>query len=199
MTTEELLNKLKENATPRVKSSLDAVYQVCNEIKNVGGNDFSISTISKLGGKYGVPKAQSIRNNSGEVYRTLIKSFLEISKPKCQLQQSSKYSWIDEIASTKHKTLVKMIVAELMEKERMIKEIIPPGQQIKVFDGIPISPDIKLSDLEFKALTYLNSDEFLKKWSFKRGQYGDALDSNDVRVLPIATFDAIDKALKSLI
>lgn len=199
MTTEELLNKLKENATPRVKSSLDAVYQVCNEIKNVGGNDFSISTISKLGEKYGVPKAQSIRNNSGEVYRTLIKSFLDISKPKYQLQQSSKYSWIDEIASTKHKTLVKMIVAELMEKERMIKEIIPPGQQIKVFDGIPISPDIKLSDLEFKALTYLNSEEFLKKWSFKRGQYGDALDSNDVRVLPIATFDAIDKALKSLI
>lgn len=199
MTSEELLNKLKADASPRVKASLDAIYQVCNQIKKVGGDDFSISTVSKIGEKYGVPKAQSIRNKSGEVYRTLIKSYLEISQTKSQIKTTAKYSWIDEIPSLKHKSLAKMLVAELMEKERMIKEIIPPGLQIKVYDGIPVSKGIKLSDLEFKALTYLNSDEFLKKWNFTRGQHGDALDLNGVRIMPIATFDAIDKALKSLI
>lgn len=198
MNTEELLAKLKSEASPRVSASLDAIYKVCNEIKNVGGDDFSISTISKMGEKYGVPKAQSIRNKSGEVYRTLINSYLNASQPKSRIRTTSKYSWIDEITSLKHRSLVKMLVAELMEKERMIKEIIPPGQLIRVYDGVPGAPNTKLSDLEFKALTYLNSDDFLKKWKFTRGQYGDAVDLNGNRILPIATFDAIEKSLNSL-
>lgn len=45
-----------------------------------GIQDFSVSTISNLGFNRGVPKAQSIRNRTGEKYRALIQCFADSSQ-----------------------------------------------------------------------------------------------------------------------
>ncbi len=53
--------------------------QICTEQQERGiGYDFSISTIAKLGNNSGVPKAQSIRNKTGEKYRALIQCFADV-------------------------------------------------------------------------------------------------------------------------
>lgn len=80
MNPEELLEKLKQGASAKVKETLDAVYEVCKEQQERGINDFSIATIAKLGSKRGVPKAQSIRNKSGEKYKALIVAFADNSR-----------------------------------------------------------------------------------------------------------------------
>ena len=72
MNPEELLNKLKHGSSLKIQQSLDAIYEVCMEQQERGIQDFSVSTISNLGFNRGVPKAQSIRNRTGEKYRALI-------------------------------------------------------------------------------------------------------------------------------
>lgn len=64
MKPEELLEKLKEKATPRASRTLEAIYEICKEQEQRGLDDFAIATIARLGHKRGVPKAQSIRNKN---------------------------------------------------------------------------------------------------------------------------------------
>jgi len=82
MKPSELTIKLKKNASPKTIETLDAIYQICQEQQDRGVDDFSISTISRLGSKRGIPKAQSIRNKAGESYRALIQSFADNSSTK---------------------------------------------------------------------------------------------------------------------
>ena len=77
MTPIELNEKLKINASYKVQQTLDAIYQICLEQQERGIYDFSVATISRLGHQRGVPKAQSIRNKSGEKYRALISLFAD--------------------------------------------------------------------------------------------------------------------------
>ena len=79
MKPEELLNKLKVGSSLKIQQSLDAIYEICTEQQERGIHDFSISTIAKLGNNRGVPKAQSIRNKTGEKYRALIQCFADLS------------------------------------------------------------------------------------------------------------------------
>ncbi len=65
ITPEEVLSQLKKKASSRVQSSLEAVFTICKEQQERGLNDFSYSTIARLGKGRGVPAAQSIRNKTG--------------------------------------------------------------------------------------------------------------------------------------
>ena len=77
MNPEELLNKLKHGSSLKIQQSLDAIYEVCIEQQERGIQDFSVSTIANLGFNRGVPKAQSIRNMTGEKYRATSKSLVK--------------------------------------------------------------------------------------------------------------------------
>ena len=107
--SEELLEKLKQGASAKVKETLDAVYEVCREQQERGISDFSIATIAKLGAKRGVPKAQSIRNKSGDKYKALITAFADSSgkHKKSNIISKSDSDWIDEIPNPKHQLLAK--------------------------------------------------------------------------------------------
>jgi len=80
MHSEEILNKLKEKASPKVCLTLESIFEICLEQEKRGLDDFSVATIARLGHKRGVPKAQSLRNKSGEIYRALLSSFEEKHK-----------------------------------------------------------------------------------------------------------------------
>jgi hypothetical protein len=88
-----------------------------------GIHDFSISTISKLGFSRGVPKAQSIRNKTGEKYRALIQHFGDVTfqKPKLRKPSQSENAWIEEIQNPKHQLLARIMASKLKEAQQMIR------------------------------------------------------------------------------
>lgn len=202
MNPEELLNKLKVGSSLKVQQSLDAIYEICTEQQERGIHDFSISTIAKLGGNRGVPKAQSIRNKTGEKYRTLIQCFADLSsqKPKLRKPSQSENDWIEEIQNPKHQLLVRIMASELKEAQQIIREIIPPKQRIDIYDHKNISPDqsFKLSEQEVRALQYLLSIDFQKKWNLKPTHFGELVDESNKPVFKVSTLDALRKALEYL-
>lgn len=202
MTHEELLEQLKIGVSNKTKETLDAIYDICSEQRERGVNDFTIASIAKLGTKRGVPKAQSIRNKSGEKYRTLIESFSEDSSKKIKLKKPSQTQtdWIDEIDSPKHQLLTRILASELKEANQIIREIIPPKQRIDVYDyrNMPEKESFKLTEQEIRALKYLLSDDFKKKWFLKETEYGELVDENDSPVFKVATTDALRKTLEHL-
>jgi len=200
MEIKDFLLKLKEDATPRTKKTLDAIYEVCIDQMERGANDFSIITISRLGAKRGVPKPQSIRNKSGEKYRALIDSFSNMASGDVNSSSPSGDDWIEEIANARHKLLVRSLLSELKNAKRKLNEIIPPGTRIDVYDhrSQKTSEEERLSQQERRAMEYLISNEFFGKWNFCATEFGEVVDENGQVVFKAATIDAVKKSLNNL-
>lgn len=201
MNPKELLEKLKKGASEKVQETLEAIYQTCLEQQERGIQDFSVATIAKLGHNRGVPKAQSIRNKSGEKYRALISFFSEVSLAKSPIKPvKSDEDWIDEITNPKHKLLTRILSSELRAAQKQLAEILPPKLRIDVYDHKTSAPtaESKLSEQERRALEYIISSQFQKKWNLNANEYGELLDVNEKPVFKVATIDAIKKALEYL-
>ncbi|PTB98559.1 hypothetical protein C9993_07290 [Marinobacter sp. Z-F4-2] len=200
MEVKDFLLKLKEDATPRTKKTLDAIYEVCIDQMERGANDFSIITISRLGAKRGVPKPQSIRNKSGEKYRALIDSFSNMASGDVNSSSPSGDDWIEEIANARHKLLVRSLLSELKNAKSKLNEIIPPGTRIDVYDhrSQKTSEEERLSQQERRAMEYLISNEFFGKWNFCATEFGEVVDENGQVVFKAATIDAVKKSLNNL-
>ena len=199
----ELLESLKKDSSNKVQESLDAIYEICQEQTERGLSDFSISTIARLGYKRGVPKAQSIRNKTGEKYRALIQAFIDSSTPNRALKKLSQTDndWISEIENPKHQILVRILASELKAANQMINEIIPPKQRIEIYDHSPVSQpkaSFKLNEIEIRALQYLLSEDFQKAWKLTSTDQGALLNEEKKLVFKVATLDAIRKALENL-
>ncbi len=197
----DLLEKLKESASSRVCKTLDAIYEICVEQEQRGLNDFSAATIARLGYKRGVPKAQSLRNKTGEKYRALLRSFDEChSGDKPRLETRGEDDWIEEIKNPKHKLLARIQASELAAANKKLRDFIPPGTRIEVrdFQNENLDGERALNDLERRALEYILSDDFLVKWGFSISNYGEVIDANEAVVLKAATADAVRKALAFL-
>ncbi|WP_081337725.1 gamma-mobile-trio protein GmtX [Vibrio mimicus] len=198
-----ILTQLKSQVSERVQLSLQSIYQICVEQQQRGLNDFSYATIARLGKGRGVPAAQSIRNKTGEVYRTLISSFANQSvnsKTSKNTSYSKGYAWIDEIKDPVIKLQVGILYSQKITAERAVNEIAPINQVIEIFDGN--SSDFlakRLTTLEREALDYLLSSEFRRKNELELGKHGSIVSrNNDEPFLPVATIDAIEKALRYL-
>jgi|APLak6261663543_1056040.scaffolds.fasta_scaffold01508_2 hypothetical protein len=205
MTPQETLDSLKNTTNSRSHRALDAIYEICTEQIEMGESDFSFSTIAKLGEKRHVPKAQSIRNKTGEPYRTLINSFAKSCNNK-SLKKSLRVNttedeWIERIKDANIKLLVKIQAAELKNAQRLIKEFLPINKVIEVND-FPGRKENKendaLSSLERNALEYLLTPEFLEKEKLTIGKRGEMTNANGKVTFRIATVDAIKKALEFL-
>ncbi|NVK25752.1 MAG: hypothetical protein HWE10_12560 [Gammaproteobacteria bacterium] len=197
MSPESLLKRLKIGASPKVQETLDAIYHVCDKQVKQKLYDFSIATISRLGHQKGVPKAQSIRNKSGDKYRALIACFADNNANKVKINK--KESWIDEIESPKHRLLVQMLASELASTKQKLNEIIPPDTVINVYDhNEAIDEYNKLTPVERRSLEYILSDSFKKKWYLSECDTGGLVDENNKIVFKPATIDALKKALRYL-
>lgn len=203
MDSKVLLETLKSDSSNKIQESLDAIYEICLEQKERGLTDFSIATIARLGHKRGVPKAQSIRNKTGEKYRALIQSFSDSVQPLKALRKTSKTEedWISEIDSPKHQILVRILASELKEAKKMINEMIPPKQRIDIYDHkgeVYPSVNFKLTELEVRALKHLLSTEFQEEWRLSETGYGALVNEQNKPVFKTGTLDAIRKALEHL-
>ena len=198
-----VLEQLKSQVSERVQHSLQAIYEVCNEQKQRGLNEFSYATIARLGKGRGVPAAQSIRNKTGEAYRTLISSFANQSPKPSNTKKPSygkSYAWIHELKDPVVKLQARILYSQKVAAEKLVNEIAPIDRVIEVFDGKSSDTLSKrLTSLERDALEYLLSNEFKRRHQLVIGPNGSILsaDSNE-SFLPVATIDAIKKALQFL-
>lgn len=158
--------------------------------------DYSYTNVSRLGQGRGVPKSQSMYNETGVNYQALIKCFAAQQGKRKRFRPRAGHAWADEIEDPRIRILVQQTLAELAEAQRAIKEIIPPGTVIKVDDRTGTAPDFKLSRLEHRAIEYLRSDDFIQDWKLQRGKSGDVLDPDGKAIFKPATMQAIDKVLK---
>lgn len=193
----QILDKLKQSASPKTISTLDKIYEICTEQLERGLNDFSIATIAKLGYKRGVPKAQSIRNKSGEPYRALLQCFAELTPKKKALTAPKKdEDWIEEIPNPKHRLLVRVMASELKIANQKLGTILPPELRVDVYDHKSQSePACKLDSVERRALEYLVSDKFQSRWKLKPTQYGEYENEQGEVILKAGTLSAIKKVL----
>ncbi|MFE8070127.1 gamma-mobile-trio protein GmtX [Marinobacteraceae bacterium S3BR75-40.1] len=201
MKPDELLEKLKQTATPRSCKTLDAIYEICREQEQRGLCDFSVATISRLGHKRGVPKAQSLRNKTGEQYRALIQCFAKKNQNHdSQVDRRGEDDWVEEIENPKHKLLARIQASELAAAKKKLRDFVPPGTRIEVrdFQNQASHEDHLLNNLERRALEYLISGEFLNKWGFSISEYGEIIDDSGTVVMRAATVDAVKKALTYL-
>lgn len=200
MNPEEILIELKKGTSSKSQKTLDAIYEICKEQLHRGVDNFSISTIAKLGFNRGVPQAQTIRNE--KKYKALIQSFQDKSSQKSKLKKPSKSDneWIEEIQNPKHQLLVRIMASELKEAQQVIRELIPPKQRIDFHDHKNMIPDqsFKFSDQEVRALQYLLSTDFQKKWNLKPTLFGELVDDSKKPVFKVSTLDALRKALEYL-
>jgi len=198
MKPEELVINLKKGVSEKTQETLDAIYKVCCEQLDRGVADFSVTTIAKLGHLRGVPKAQSMRNKTGERYRALIEGFSE-SSPIKDLGKVSKKDedWIDEISNPKHRLLARIQSSELRATQQKLREIVPPNTVIEVYDNkiSNIEAEHRLTTQERKALEYLTSKSFRKKWGLIETEFGELVDEDNKIVFKPATIDALKKAL----
>lgn len=201
MKPDELLEKLKETASPKARKTLDAIYEICVEQEQRGLDDFSVATIARLGHKRDVPKAQSLRNKTGENYRALLRSFgNQHHGDKLRAKAKVEDDWVDEIQNPKHKLLARIQASELAAANKKLRDFVPPGTRIEVRDyqNEALGSDRTLNNLERRALEYLISEEFLDRWRFAISEYGEIVDGTGTVVLKAATVDAVKKALAFL-
>ncbi|MEZ9822161.1 gamma-mobile-trio protein GmtX [Shewanella sp. 10N.286.45.A1] len=204
ISTQTVLEQLKKQASPRMQNTLDAIFTVCTEQQERGLNEFSYTTVASLGNGRGVPKAQSIRNDSGEPYRTLIASFVDAAgkpeKSNTTTNKSKRDSWIDELKDPVVKLQANILYSQKVAAEKLVKEIAPIDQVIEIFDGDSSASTVsKLTNLERDALEHLISTEFMRRQRLELGPNGSILTANEKKTFfPVATLDAIKKALQYL-
>ncbi|MGZ3733269.1 MAG: gamma-mobile-trio protein GmtX, partial [Parachlamydiaceae bacterium] len=174
----------------------------CKEQLEMGGKDFSFSTIAKLGAKRGVPMAQSMRNKTGESYRILINSFVKSSNEKSSgktlKDNSAKDDWIECIKDPNLKLRVRKLAVDLKNAQKQNKEMMPINGVIEINDFPVKKENVSLSNFEREALEYILSPEFLEKGQLTVEKQGHMIAANGRVVFKVATVDAIKKALEFL-
>jgi hypothetical protein len=204
ITPEQVLEQLCSNASTRTIDSLKAIYQICKEQQDRGLTDFSFSTVARLGKGKGVPAAQSIRNKTGEHFKTLIAAFsskTNSTNKTTQKNSSTKsLAWIDAITDPVLKLQVNILYAEKKEAERLLQAVVPIDQYIEIRDNVgAASISARLTDLEREAMEYLVSDEFMRTERLERGPRGSIVRIDTQKTFsPVATLDAINKVLLHL-
>lgn len=198
MSPEKMLDKLKSRSSTRTQNTLNAIYEVCKSQVEAGATNFSYSHISKVGKGYGVPSKQSLHNKSGELYRVLIDAFAETVCEKPSNRQSD--DWVERINNPTQKLLTKQMEAELKEAKKIIEELKTPSSEIYVYDDIGSLNEEKsgLTAVERKALEYITSLTFKRKWGFTENEFGEYVDEKGGVIFRSGTLDGIRKALRLL-
>ncbi|MFM0205773.1 gamma-mobile-trio protein GmtX [Paraburkholderia sediminicola] len=178
---DQVLVALQLGATTRTQKSLDIVHAICSEQHAAGNEDFSVATIGRLSSGRGGPSPQSIRNSTGEHYRTLLKAWANYvdgaaRKPPARAEPGVADDVLDMIPDSSVRALVGSFLAEnrklkaennLLKKKaevvidrRPMAKMAVTGPQSGVQVLAPLST---LLPLEVDALRHAISDELLTK------------------------------------
>ncbi|WLQ16820.1 gamma-mobile-trio protein GmtX [Hahella aquimaris] len=187
---ESLCERMK---TRRSLRSLEAIHEVCKMHKETGATDFRVATIVRLGEGKGVPTVQTIKNKTGEPYRTLIKAWQHtVPKPK---RTRAADEWISEIQDPRLRFLVEDLAAKNRKLEREIREFSRLELKIDLRESV-IAKDLPdFIDSEFDALKGAIDREFFKKMGWTSDTRGRVCDADGNRIYGPDYITAIEKIL----
>lgn len=194
---EDVFQKLLALAkSKKTEKSLIAIQNLCLKLREQKHDDFSISTISRLGKASGIPSAQSIRNKSGELYRILIKAWKDGVKNKAKTQTINDTDWIHEIEDPIHKFLILDLLRENSDLKselkicKSIKEL-----QIDLRESHVDHQSIELTNLEKQALSLSINSEVLSSRGWRKTSRGAIEDSNGRTILKNGFVTAVNKVI----
>ncbi len=198
---EDVFKKLCAEATnDRIKSSLIAIHAVCEEQYDRGSKDFSISMIARLGESRGVPKAQSIRNKTGERYRVLINAWQDAHSEPSVPKKLDSLSWIERIDDPTIKYLVydlvstnKSLSSELQLCKSVTKLTIDMRANSTSLEKVKSNKSESLIDSEVEALKCAIDDTFLERMGWEKTFRGAILDQNGTCVFKNGFVSGINK------
>ena len=203
-TPEKVLEILKQGASSRTIKSLDIIHQVCIDQASRGSTDFTIAMIGKLSKESHGPGIQAIRNNTGEKYHSLIKSWAAFKKPINSVsgKVKEKNEWVNDIKEPHIKWLVLDLIADnsrfrgqlQLAKEQSNIHIDMRSETNKSASQQHLKTQILLPD-EREALSHaIDEQEIIaKKWTI--GDLGEIFDANGEELFQIGFVEAIQKIL----
>lgn len=186
---DELYNQLHENASVRKKHTLELIHEVCKKQAQQGSKDFSLVKIVNLLADKNGPSEQTLRNKTGEDYRSLIKQWAEYangSSKKIKKQSSSTFNdeILENVDDPTIRALVGMILAEnkkLKNENSLLKQqtTLTIDMRKSKYESLGINQNTvlvsashNLTDIELKALREAISDEFMKHRGWTVDDYG---------------------------
>lgn len=180
MNINELFEKLcSEAKNDRVRVTLNAINTICHEQHERGSKDFSVATISRLGEGRGVPKAQSIHNKTGEIYRALIRAWQNANPVAKKPKTPASLDWVENIEDLALKWLVYDLVAAnkaLFSELQICKSV--KNLNIDLREGQSSSiENQELLNVEREALTGAIDNKFLDRRGWQRTERGAIIDT----------------------
>lgn len=209
---DELYSRLYENASTRKRRTLELINEVCKKQAQKGNKDFSIATIVNLLEDENGPSEQTLRNKTGEDYRSLISQWAEYangSSKKIKKQSFSTFN--DEILENVNDPTVRALVGIILAENKKLKNenSMLKHQKVLTIDmrkskdesyrtgqnNDVVTNSYNLTDTELKALNEAISDEFIQHRGWTVDDYGRVKEKG-VQVYKPGYVTAIKKVLK---
>jgi len=192
-TFEKLCSEAKND---RIKTTLTAIHEVCQEQYDCGSKDFSIATISRLGKDRGVPRAQSIRNKTGKIYQALIKLWQNNNPPSKKTKTSSSFDWVERIEDPTIKYLVYDLVSEnknLISELQICKSVKKLNIDMRKGSSSEEFRVPKLISSEREALIYAVDESFLDAKGWRQTSRGAIVDADGKTIFKNGFVSALKK------
>lgn len=201
---DSVLQALITDSSNTVAKRLIALNNICQEQYERGSTDFTIATIGRIAESEGLIKSQSIRNQTGEKYRTLITAWAEEFSSKSLRKDKSNSDWIDRIDDPQVKWLVRDQAVELARLRREISALKSMDRYIHVgaapTSGEHVPENIdgmmkKLLPAEWDAILESIKEERLHQLGLIVGGLGEIKNDKGINIMPHGFVTAIKKLL----
>lgn len=210
MHPDELLEKLKVNATPRKAKNLDIIHSVCREQYERGSTDYSVATISKIAQEHGGPAKSTIHNKTGDDFKGLIKAWAShtggVTRKVRKVSENPIYAVLDKIPDPAVRAVMGAVLAEnkrLRGEVNLLKahtEVVIDLTAKKVNypqDTIQmLSASLGLTNSEQVALRHAISNQLLQDEGWKTDEHGRILTSNGRPIFKVGFVSAIKKIIE---
>jgi hypothetical protein len=209
MHPDELLEKLKVNATPRKAKNLDILHAVCREQHERGSTDFSVATVSKISQERGGPVRSTIHNKTGDDFKGLIKAWADytggVTRKVRKIHENPLYAVLDKIPDPAVRAVMGAVLAENKKlrgeinllkanTEVVIDQRNTTTNQMK--EAIQILPaSMGFTESEKEALRHSISDRLMQDEGWTQDDHGRILNSKGRSIYKVGYMTAIRKML----
>lgn len=210
MHPDDVLEKLKANATPRKAKNLDIIYDVCREQHERGSTDFTVATISRLSKERGGPVKSTIHNKTGDDFKGLIKAWANhtggMTRKLRKTSENPIYAVLDKIPDPAVRAVMGAVLAEnkkLRGEVNLLKthtEVVidmtakKSSHSPETIQILPIS--LGLTESERAALRHAVSDQLMHDEGWKTDEHGRILTVNGRCIFKIGFVSAIRKIIE---
>lgn len=209
MHPDELLEQLKNNATPRKAKNLDIIHAVCREQHERGSTDFSVATISKIAQERGGPVKSTIHNKTGDDFKGLIKAWAShtggVTRKVRRVSENPIYAVLDKIPDPAVRAVMGAMLAEnkklrgevnLLKAHTEVVIDLTAKNASHLQETIQILPtSLGLTDSEQIALRHAISGQLLQDEGWQTDEYGRILAANGRPIFKNGFVSAIRKII----